>query len=397
VNAPTVEPPAASRGRAWRHLAGAPLVLLLGILVALGPVPAEADQWTLTSGIHLDAWSANQSSGQGDGFEVLVPIGIAYDTPTWGLSARGSFGTTQHDLDAAPSASISGFTDTTLTGYYRWRISGAEVRFGLDLDLPTGVSRLKTRDLPAIQDEDLVALQRFGEGFDVNPTVIVYRSFGDWGIGGGVGYLFAGEYDPTQDIANDDFNPGDELSVNVLGDVFLGDVWRLMGRVAYTHFTRDERGGVEVFREGDELDIGVGLEWRPEPWWAVASVRNIYRFKAERVNASGQLDEEPENSRGNEIRGAVTVGYIIDDVWTVRGTVDFRYVAANDYATNAALYDGGRFKIAVGPGVTWTFSRTFALDASVRWFYLDAERSPIFPLGANINGVHADMRVVYRF
>lgn len=371
--------------------------LLLGLAAALSSTPAGADQWTLTTGLHLDAWSANQSSGQGDGLELLVPIGIAYNTPIWGLSARGSFGTTQHDLDAAPSASVTGFTDTTVSGYYRWRLSGTEIRLGLDLDLPTGVSRVKTRDLPAIQDEDLVALQRFGEGFDVNPTVIVYRSFGDWGLGGGVGYLFTGEYDPTKDIANDDFNPGDELSVSLLGDVFLGDVWRLLGRVAYTHFTEDERGGIETFREGDELDIGASLEWRPEPWWAIVSVRDIYRFKADRPNAAGQLDEELQNSRGNEIRGAATVGYIIDDVWTVRGTMDVRYVAANDYPSAAALYDGGRFKIAVGPGVTWTYSRTFAIDASVRWFYLDAERSPTFPVGATINGVHADMRLVYRF
>ena len=380
----------ARRGRLWT-------LLLLGIAVVLPSAPAEADQWTLSSGFHLDAWSANSSSGQGDGHEILVPIGIAYDTPFWGLSARGSFGTTQHDLDAAPSASITGFTDTTVTGYYRWRGSATDIRFGLDLDLPTGVSRVKTRDLPAIQDEDLVALQRFGEGFDVNPTVIVYRSFGDWGLGGGVGYLWTGEYDPTEDIGNDDFDPGDELSVNVLGDVFIGDVWRLIGRVGYTHFTVDERGGFETFREGDEVDIGVGLEWRPEPWWAVVSVRDIYRFKAERLNAAGQLGEESQNSNGNEIRGTATVGYIIDDVWTVRGILDFRYVTANDYATNAALYDGGRFKIAVGPGATWTLSRTFAVDASVRWFYLDAERSPIFPRGATINGVHADMRLVYRF
>jgi hypothetical protein len=388
-----VDPLPARQGGAGRRAAGA----LLLIATVLAAFPARADQWTIGSGIHLDAWSADQSSRQGDGFEVLVPLGIAFDTPTWGVGARGSFGTTQHDLVGAPSASISGFTDTTLSGYYRWRVSGTDIRFGLDLDLPTGVSRIKTRDLPAIQDEDLVALQRFGEGWDVNPTVIVYRSFGDWGLGGGIGYLWAGEYDPTEEIANDDFDPGDELSVNLLGDVFIGDVWRLIGRVGYTRYTEDERGGFEVFREGDELDIGVSLEWRPEPWWAVVTVRDIYRFKAERINAAGQLTEEPENSNGNEIRGTVTVGYIIDDVLTVRGILDFRYVAANDYATTDALYDGGRFKIAIGPGVTWTFSRTFALDASVRYFYLDAERSPTFPLGASINGVHADMRVVYRF
>ncbi len=389
-----VEPLPLRRRSAGRLAAGA---LLLTLATVLGAFPVHADQWTLQSGIHLDAWSADQSSRQGDGLELLVPLGIAFDTPAWGLSARGSFGTTQHDLDGAPSASISGFTDTTVSGYYRWRLSGTEIRLGLDLDLPTGVSRIKTRDLPAIQDEDLVALQRFGEGFDVNPTVIVYRSFGDWGLGGGVGYLWTGEYDPTEDIGNDDFDPGDELSANVLADVFLGDVWRLVGRVGYTHYTQDERGGLETFREGDELDIGASLEWRPEPWWAVVTVRNIYQFKAERPNAAGQLVEESRNSYGNEIRGAVTVGYIIDDVWTVRGVMEMRYVAANDYATTDALYDGGRFKISLGPGVTWTLSRTFALDASVRWFYLDAEKSPIFPLGASINGVHADMRVVYRF
>ena len=376
------------------RLAGA---VLAGAALWLAAAPAAADQWTLLSGVHLDAWSANNSSGQGKGYELLVPLGIFYDTPTWGVSTRGSAGTSQHDLDVAPNASMTGFTDTTVSGYYRLRISGTEIRFGLDMDLPTGVSSLKTRDLPAIQDEDLVALQRFGEGFDVNPTVVVYRNFGDWGLGGGVGYLWTGKYDPTEDIQNDDFNPGNELSVSVLGDVFLGDVWRLLGRISYTHFTTDERGGIEVFREGDQIDIGASLEWRPEPWWAVVSLRDIYRFKADRLSQAGQLGEEAQNSYGNEIRGTVTVGYIIDDVWAVRGIMDVRYVAANDYATSAALYDGGRFKIAVGPGVTWTLSRTFALDASVRWFYLDAERSPTFPNGATINGLHADMRVTYRF
>ena len=99
-----------------RRLAGA---LLLGARRGLAAPPAAADQWTLTSGVHLDAWSANDSSGQGEGYELLVPLGIFYDTPNWGISARGSVGTSQHDLDAAPNASMTGFTDTTVSGYYR--------------------------------------------------------------------------------------------------------------------------------------------------------------------------------------------------------------------------------------------------------------------------------------
>ena len=69
----------------------------------------------------------------------------------------------------APSASITGFTDTTLSGYYRWRVSGTESGSASTSTCPPA-SRASRRETSAIQDEDLVALQRFGEGFDVNPT-----------------------------------------------------------------------------------------------------------------------------------------------------------------------------------------------------------------------------------
>jgi hypothetical protein len=360
-------------------------------------VPASADQWSAQTGIHVDAWSADSPSGYGSGSQVLAPLGLWYDTPRWGVSVRGSFGTTEREPDGVPSTSVTGFTDTTTSGYVRLRVAEIEIRLGLDLDLPSGVSRLKNSQLPSVQDEDLVVLQRFGEGFDVNPTVVVYRSFGTWGLGGGIGYLWAGEYDPTRDVGSDDFDPGDELAVSVLGDVFLGDVWRLIGRAAYTHYSEDDRGGIEVFRQGDEIDLGATLEWRPEPWWASATIRDIIRQKSERLNAAGRLVDEIETSFGNELRGNLSVGYVLDETWAFRGTLDVRYVAENDYASSDPLHDGGRFKIAVGPGVTWSLGRTLAVDGSIRYFYLDAEQSPIFPRGATINGVHADVRVTYRF
>jgi hypothetical protein len=372
-------------------------VLAVAVAAWLAAAPAGADQWSVQSGAHVDAWSADRKSGYGDGSEVLVPLGLWYDTPLWGFSLRGSYGTSERDPDGVSSRAITGFTDTTASGYFRLRVAETEIRLGLDLDLPTGVSRLKNRQFPAVQDEDLVALQRFGEGLDVNPTVIVYRSFGTWGLGGGLGYLWTGEYDPTRGVANDDFDPGDELVVSVLGDVFLGDVWRLIGRISYTRYTADELGGIEVFRQGDEIDLGATVEWRPEPWWASATVRDIIRGKAERLSPAGQLIDEQQTGFGNEVRGNVTVGYILDETWSFRGMVDVRYVASNDYGSGHPLHDGGRFKIAVGPGVTWSLGRTLAVDGSVRYFYLDAERSPIFPSGATINGVHADVRVTYRF
>jgi hypothetical protein len=364
------------------------------LISAVAATPAAADEWTAWTGIHLDAWSG---AGQ-DGHQVLAPLSLAFDTPFWGLSIRGAVGDSARDPGGnRQSGQITGLTDSTLAGYYRWVVADVEIRAGLNLDLPTGVSRLKTRDLAAIQDEDLALLERFGEGFDVNPTITAYRSFGRFGVGGGVGYLWTGEYDPTEDIPGDDLDPGDELTVTALADVSIADATRLIGTVTYTMFSADSLGGRDSFQEGDELDFRVTLEWRPEPWWIAVTFRDIVRLKAERLDAAGRLTTEPRNSRGNDIRGAVVVGYIFDEFWTIQGVVEVKHVLANDYPESDPLFDGGRTKIAVGPTVTWLPHRRFGIEGGFRYFFMDVERSPFFPQSGTINGVHADVRVLYRF
>ena len=190
--------------------------------------PAAADQWTAAERHPPRRLVRERLVRPGHRLRVLVPLGICYDTPDLGAWLRAAASARAvHDLDDAPSASMTGFTDTTVSRLLpsapgghrdppRARHGSADRRVPAEDPRPPGGPGRGPR-----------GLQRFGEGFDVNPTVIVYQNFGDWGIGGGVGYLWTGEYDPTKDIPNDDFNPGDELTVSVLGDVFLGDVWRL--------------------------------------------------------------------------------------------------------------------------------------------------------------------------
>lgn len=379
-----------TRGGSWKCVAW-----LGGFgLSVMGGAPAAAQEWTVRTGVHVDAWSG---VGQ-NGHEVLAPFTLAFDTPNWGASLRTAFGNAEHSLGGdTPRASMTGLTDTTLSGYYRLSTGRWEIQAGLDMDLPTGVSRLRTRDLPAIQDEDLVALDRFGEGFDLNPTIIVYYNFGSIGIGAGLGYLRTGEYDPTKDIPADDFDPGDELTAALLGDFYVAQIVRVSARASYTYFTADRRGGVKVFREGDEVDLRASAEWRPEPWYVVVTVRDIIRMKAERIDTSGRLQTEPRNSNGNDFRGGVTVGYILNDTWTIEGSAAVRHVSANDYPTGDALRDGGRTKYAFGPAVTWSPTRTFSVAGGFAFFILDVEQSPVFPRAGTIHGVHADLRVTFRF
>ncbi len=93
----------------------------------------------------------------------------------------------------------------------------------------------------------------------------------------------------------------------------------------------------------------------------------------------------------------MTVGYIFDDVWTVEGVVEVKHVLANDYPESDPLFDGGRTKVAVGPTLVWTPHRRFGIETGIRYFFMDVDRSPFFPRAGTINGVHADLRVTYRF
>ncbi len=388
------------RPRVPERLGGLGWVLTLGWVVVVGglvvgPAPdAAANEWTFHTGFHADVWTG----GGQDGRQLLAPFGLAFDTPDWGASVRSAYGTSERDPGGdAPTASITGLTDTTLSAYLRFTLGETEFRAGLDVDLPTGVARLKTRDIPAAQDEDLVAVERFGEGLDFNPTVIAYRNFGAFGVGLGFAYLKTGEFDPTRDVANDDLDPGDQLTGALLVDLYATDTIRLLAGAAYTYFTPDERRGADVLREGDELDVRVVAEWRPEPWWLAVTLRDIVRFKAERADATGRLRTEPRNSNGNDFRAGVTAGYILNDAWSARIAADLRRVEANDYAADDPFHDGGRTKVAFGPSLTWSPSRTFAMDVGVRYFVLEAKQSPIFPRDTTIRGVHVDLRLTYRF
>jgi hypothetical protein len=374
--------------QSWRVTAAAAAILAVGIPAA----PATADEWTFRTGGHADVWSG---AGQ-HGHQILAPVSLEFDTPYWGTSIRGAYGNSERAPVTGPSGSITGFTDTTLAGYARGQLLDSEIRAGLELGLPTGVSRLRSNQVAAIQDEDLVLLKRFGEGFDINATLAGYRNFGIFGAGLAVGYLYRGEFDPTVE-PNDTISPGNELTVAALGDVYATDTIRVLLRAAYTTFDADERRGLKAFREGDEVDLLLTTEWRPEPWWAAVTLRDTIRFKAERITAASQLVPELRNSNGNELRAGLTVGYILTDAWAVRGTFEVLHVAANDFPAGDPLHDGGRTKVAFGPWVSWTPTRTLGVDAGVRYFVMDVKESPFFPQAGTIHGVHIDLRLTYRF
>ena len=76
----------------------------------------------------------------------------------------------------------------------------ADLIFGLDFNLPTGKTKLNLEQQGLVLDPDLVAISRFGEGFNVNPTITMAKVWNNFAAGIGVGYLWRGEYDYSEAV-----------------------------------------------------------------------------------------------------------------------------------------------------------------------------------------------------
>lgn len=124
------------------------------------------------------------------------------------------------------------------------------------INLPTGSTSLneeEVRALQAIQPTVLgFRMREYGRGFgldlgaalghDVTPRMTV---------GGGIGYLYAGEYDLDQTAA---FQPGGEFTFT-LGTTYNGVNARGGADVVYRIFGTDQTNGADSFEEGAQLEL----------------------------------------------------------------------------------------------------------------------------------------------
>ena len=87
------------------------------------------------------------------------------------------------------SSSLGAMLDTKMNLSYefskKWPV---DILFALDMNLPTGTTNLSRKEERLIMDPDLISVTTFGEGFNVNPSVIFSRQWGDqWVTGVGFG------------------------------------------------------------------------------------------------------------------------------------------------------------------------------------------------------------------
>jgi len=346
----------------------------------------------------FDANKANSDGAQSIGYFQLV-----YDKSKWGAGITSSYNSVSYQAGrATDSYDLSGFTDTALTTFYNKRIKKANLRFGVDIGLPTGKNAVTVQNLSRVivddVREDLLLLNTYGAGFNVAPNFAATYNTGSvtWGLGGR--YLFAGEYDPTTDFAGDSFDPGDSLSVvaSALTSISASD--SLFLTLIYTTYGKDKQGGRDVFRNGDIYTFEARYVKRfIEDLTSTLAFVFKKQDKNERLQEGAVLKSETGNSNANVLEFLFENIYRYSRRFSLTAVTGYKTVGSNDYGEDDSFQDAGRDKIYIEPGAIWKFGESAYSTFKLRYSRLNDKKDAFSPEDTTYNVLNLDIGVVLSF
>lgn len=362
----------------------------------------EARPWLVTLSANHGVWESSDTGGKGN--QTVGLAQAAYETSNWGGAVTGNFAKTSYRINSAQSGNldISTLTDTNVGGHYNFKWDNYSLRAGLDLNLPTGKRGYTTSQMTKLIvddiNQDLMLVNTYGTGLNVGPYFLAAMQSDSLSVGAGAKYTFMGEYDPAPDTDGDNFDPGDRLMLmlNGMAKVREGDFVILT--LIYNTFGKDKSAGQDTFRSGDIFSVEARYvaKWEENFDTAIGALMSI-QGKNESLSDGGSLKPETGNSNSNSFQIFVNNVYRYSDEFTFTGVAGYRQVAANGYSAGEGLYDAGRRKIYVEPGLAWHFTLDSFVTVKLRYSRVADKQDTFSPTDADYNVFNLDTAVVFGF
>ncbi len=369
-------------------------VLFFSILVlAAFAGSSMAADISIRSGINYNWWD---SDADDRGSQTYVPITIDAGYQDLSMTVLTAFAHTDGRPPDASKQSLSSVVDTKVNlSYALLQKLPVDILFGIDLNLPTGKTKLDFSELQLLRNPDLVTITRYGEGFNVNPTITVAKQEERWAIGFGAGYLWRGEYDFSEDLT--EYDPGDIFNLTAEAVFVFSERWqgRLFGEFAM--YGTDEMGVQDYYREGDYLLGGIGADYIQTQWEASVSVKGIFRGKSEFQETNLALADEDQNSYGDEYHVDLSWLYRLDPQTAINSNLRYLYFTENDYDSASPLYFGSKQKISLGVALQHQFASQLTGKIGLDGYLLDEERNWYHEDDREYHGFIVDVSVTKAF
>ncbi|MCC6544573.1 MAG: hypothetical protein IT392_08750 [Nitrospirae bacterium] len=347
------------------------------------------------TGVNYDWWDDNKDNKAS---QVYLPLKIESSYQQFSMSVITGYATTHINPSVGESRSLSNLLDTKINTTYEFSgMLPVDLLVGFDINLPTGKTSLQEDDLKLIMDPDLISISKFGEGFNLNPTLVVSKEVGNWAGGVGLGYAMRGSYDYSE--VTKDYNPGDivNTSAEIRYSFSPRLISRFFGNVAL--YGTDKVDGRDVYREGNLLLLGIGLHYSETKWNGSFTLRSIYRGKNKLQDGAEGIITEADKSQGDEWIGDISFRYLLTDSITLNSSLQGRWISKNDYAPDSDLYVGEREKLSMRLGASKKFLPGLEVEVMVKGFVINdgVRRFPEVRSARDYTGGSMEIALTTRF
>ena len=374
---------------------------------ALTPSPARAQTsaekpWLITLSSNYGQWSASGLANSGS--QATAFLQAAYGGAAWGGSITGRGARVSYETEqASGKLEFTTLTDTTVATYYLHQRGTVTLRGGVDFMLPTGKHAFTRDELTKVVTDtitqDLMPLNSYGGGLNVNPHLLaLWQANQRLTAGIGARYEFTGSYDPVSDTPDDTLDPGDRILGIANAAYALAEGQYLIASFTYSRTGADKQEGQDIYRAGDTLaaDARYLRSWTPE-LTTVVSVSYQTQGKSESQGQGGVLNSELSNSNNNVWEILFNNSWKYSSAFSYLLMAGYKQVLANGYAPGDSLYDGGRTRAFVEPGVTWRFHPLAYAALKARYSYLQDKQDAFAAKDSAYHVFNFDAALVFNY
>lgn len=367
-------------------------ILFIITLIALTTIQARAEV-NVNTGMEYEWWESKKYDYKGH--QTYIPIKVDGMYKAFSFGVLGGFASTEYEPGFVESTSISHALDTKVNLSYEFALPLYALKglIGLDINLPTGKDRIKSKKLDImmeINNPDLFSIINLGEGLNINPTLSLVREWDNWEAGIGIGYLFRGKYKYSigeQEYGYvryiDEYEPGEVLNIVSEVGYDISTKWLVRVFTNYAHFNKDKYWVKEAyysfysdyydynnertgeFHEGEFLLLGAGAHYFEMNWDVDISIKGIFRDKRKFYGYppkenwweySVGLYKEAKKSIGDEWIVDLTLNYFIDAQTLLTSKLEYIRIDKNDYLFEEPYFQNKQEKISIGIDLTRRFT-----------------------------------------
>ncbi len=357
-------------------------------------------QTTLRTAIQYDL-IRDHSEQETTGYELTIPFGLLREWNEVSLSLETAYSRV-HIERKHDEVELASFTDTVLSASYTSSFAGLPVSviLGLDLNIPTGKERLTTEEMSIAlgEQQDLFHVDNFGEGMNIGASVGVMGGIRNFLLVCQGAYILNGEFDPSFDIENDTFDPGDQLLVLGFLEWPLSARFSLASFISYAHFSTDKRGGEAYFRQADQVVVGGDMSFFGESVEGVVSFQGSFSGHNDLLGDETLL-RETESRDGTDLSGFIALTYYSQENFHVWVDGDVRYYGESELEDRRTglPYASERIRYALGTGFNYRINPSLSWQGAVTVFTMEQEQDVFLAQDMTYDGANLGLGVIYQF